>query len=566
MSKRNIKLYLSENNGAVRIVIHDTNSKYNIIFDNHANFKIFTGELQGNSPPAGSTARPTSPSSATSIKWMKDFYAFLGIYQISKNQNYAIFVNQSQNLGQIPHRNLGIYAIGEVTAVCLDAKNINHKSQMLHKILEFLNSGTFYYTDQGTATVAGQPLASSSSSPNSSVSNWELCNSSMFLWNRLFLSRFLHEQEGNQISFLQPELNLLCTRIINGSVRLKQIYVGAENVTCLLISRLSLNRVGTRYKTRGIDDYGNVANFVETNQTIFYGSGKISNFTQIRGSIPVYWAQPGTNVGAHKIYFTRKNPLDIKDCQVNMMAVKDHFNLLEKLYPNKKFVALNLVKQTPGGEKVLSDEYQQCLVNEQSRVLLINFDLHAQKNRDSAMETLLDNRPEIVDFHRVIVRTNCIDCLDRTNGAQKIIGLRVLLQNQLPSLEIDKNRFMSFVAEYKKMWVENGDNLSMIYAGTAAMGTGSKFVELSKSVTRTVKNNWMDGDKEKVMKTLAGQQSENRFSPLNRILLQNSYALTDTDKMALFGGDERIFDSYEHFSGQNASLFFNPCFIEPKLA
>jgi len=33
-----------------------------------------------------------------------------------------------------------------------------------------------------------------------------------------------------------------------------------------VISRLSCNRVGTRYNVRGVDDDGHVANFVETEQ------------------------------------------------------------------------------------------------------------------------------------------------------------------------------------------------------------------------------------------------------------------------------------------------------------
>ena len=79
----------------------------------------------------------------------------------------------------------------------------------------------------------------------------------------------------------------------------------------------------------------------------------------------------------------------------------------------------------------------------------------------------------------------CIDCLDRTNCAQKIIALRVLNQNQLPSLGLDKNRYSVFNSTFRQMWIENGDKLSIIYAGTAAMGTESALKEASKSIFRT---------------------------------------------------------------------------------
>jgi hypothetical protein len=42
-----------------------------------------------------------------------------------------------------------------------------------------------------------------------------------------------------------------------------------------------LFRAGTRFNTRGVNDDGNVANFVETEQ-IVSSSGKITSFVQIR--------------------------------------------------------------------------------------------------------------------------------------------------------------------------------------------------------------------------------------------------------------------------------------------
>lgn len=59
-----------------------------------------------------------------------------------------------------------------------------------------------------------------------------------------------------------------------------------------LISRLSCRRAGTRFNARGIDDNGNVANFVET-ETVIWNPGTTSTgeavgfgFCQVRGSIP----------------------------------------------------------------------------------------------------------------------------------------------------------------------------------------------------------------------------------------------------------------------------------------
>lgn len=75
-----------------------------------------------------------------------------------------------------------------------------------------------------------------------------------------------------------------------------------------LISRRSRFRAGTRYFRRGIDHEGNVANFNETEQILLLerqttlGTVRISaddyaaklSFVQIRGSIPVFWAEVNT--------------------------------------------------------------------------------------------------------------------------------------------------------------------------------------------------------------------------------------------------------------------------------
>jgi phosphatidylinositol 4-phosphatase len=59
-----------------------------------------------------------------------------------------------------------------------------------------------------------------------------------------------------------------------------------------LISRRSRFRAGTRYNRRGVDENGKVANYVETEQIISYLDHQVS-FVQVRGSVPVFWSQPG---------------------------------------------------------------------------------------------------------------------------------------------------------------------------------------------------------------------------------------------------------------------------------
>lgn len=72
--------------------------------------------------------------------------------------------------------------------------------------------------------------------------------------------------------------------------------------TISLISRLGWKRAGTRFNTRGVDDDGNCANFVEVkrlfgliraqgshqsqSETLFSTDMHCFSFVQVRGSVP----------------------------------------------------------------------------------------------------------------------------------------------------------------------------------------------------------------------------------------------------------------------------------------
>lgn len=51
-----------------------------------------------------------------------------------------------------------------------------------------------------------------------------------------------------------------------GSVFVRTVYAGCKTGKVAILSRLSKERVGTRFNVRGVNDAGHVANFVETEQ------------------------------------------------------------------------------------------------------------------------------------------------------------------------------------------------------------------------------------------------------------------------------------------------------------
>ncbi|KAL7065769.1 SacI domain-containing protein [Cryptosporidium serpentis] len=119
-----------------------------------------------------------------------------------------------------------------------------------------------------------------------------------------------------------------------------------------------------------------------------------------------------------------------------------------------------------------------------------------------------------------ICRTNCIDCLDRTNVVQSVIGRRVLLklikslfysntENNNININLMKSPFESIPGilsneqSFRNIWSNNADALSKLYSGTPAQKTDfTRFGKRTKfgifqdtiySIRRFIVNSFIDG-------------------------------------------------------------------------
>jgi len=80
-----------------------------------------------------------------------------------------------------------------------------------------------------------------------------------------------------------------------------------------------------------------------------------------------------------------------------------------------------------------------------------------------------------------VLRTNCMDCLDRTNVVQSACGRRAL-ELQLKDGGIDMGlQIDQTTSWFNGLWADNGDAISKQYASTAA---------LKGDFTRTRKRNY----------------------------------------------------------------------------
>jgi len=266
-------------------------------------------------------------------------------------------------------------------------------------------------------------------------------------------------------------------------------------LTFVLITRKSRHRAGTRYFSRGVDESGNVANFNETEQVIVIGDStgglagydsssvssgskqqvQVLSYVQTRGSVPVYWSEV--------INLRRIPELNVRPVDLALNAAKKHFDEQVKLYGDNYLI--NLVNQS-GREERVKTAYENVVKelvsspteskegSEQTserfhtieptranklmdRLHYIYFDFHheCQGTKLHRAQVLLDNLGDgLYDqgyYHSIegntlasnsvtkhqssVMRTNCMDCLDRTNVVQSMLA-RWTLNRQLMDIGI----------------------------------------------------------------------------------------------------------------------------------
>jgi hypothetical protein len=265
-----------------------------------------------------------------------------------------------------------------------------------------------------------------------------------------------------------------------------------------LISRRSIRRAGLRYLRRGVDDDGNVANYVETEQILspmtWSLSDKVFSLLQLRGSIPLHFAQ-------HPGYSLKPTPVQYGSEVTNQEAFRKHFAQVAARYGQVQ--AVSLIDTGPP-EVSLGEAYQKYAehLNENGgingkRLGFEWFDFHTACKgmkfenvsilMDSIVETLksfgwiIKQDDRNIGLQRGVIRTNCMDCLDRTNIVQASIGSWAL-EEQLKEYRLNIDLKADPTTQwFNTLWADNGDSCSKQYAGTAAM---------KGDYTRTRKRNW----------------------------------------------------------------------------
>uniref|UniRef100_A0A9J7XA73 FIG4 phosphoinositide 5-phosphatase n=1 Tax=Cyprinus carpio carpio TaxID=630221 RepID=A0A9J7XA73_CYPCA len=339
--------------------------------------------------------------------------------------------------------------------------------------------------------------------------------------------------------------------IIHGFCGQSKLLIYGRPVHVTLIARRSSRFAGTRFLKRGANCEGDVANEVETEQIIHDASvmsltaGSFSSCVQVRGSVPLYWSQDISTM-------MPKPPIRLDQADPYAHVAALHFDQMLQRF-GSPIIILNLVKKREKRkhEKILSEEFYPAITNlnqflpPEHGIEYIAWDM--ARYTKSKLCNVLDrlsmiaenvvkrtgffvNRPDfychtlrpderwgdlggkVTPNGRIqtgVLRTNCVDCLDRTNTAQFMVG-KCALAYQLYALGMIDKPKLQFDTDcvsrlFEELYEDHGDTLSLQYGG-------SQLVHRVKTYRKIAP--WTQHSKD-IMQTLSRYYS-NAFSDADR--------------------------------------------------
>lgn len=429
---------------------------------------------------------------------------------------FMILITKSTLVGSFATHQVYRVVDTSITQITRSRRNLtatekDDDNQYLALLREIFAMNAFYYSYTYDLTLSLQKFHHT----QKDIPMWKRADE-RFYWNK-YLHRDMIENTTNDPA---TDLSPFMIPIILGFVSINNIRYNSRSFDYVLISRRSTRRAGTRYNTRGIDVDGNVANFVETEQIVTTedrtGGLSKSSYLQIRGSIPWFWRQIVT------MKYTPKLEVDLNS-PAAQAAFENHFK--EQIQNYGEVICVNLTN-TKGYEMEVSRAFGNAVNASKQNIRYEHFDFHRECRKmkfENAIKIvnkledeltrqgyfMVDGLNTVLSPQRSIIRTNCMDCLDRTNVVQALLA-RKFLKSQLMSVNpaiLDQKDTLENIPELdfilKNAWADNADAVSLVYSGTGALKTdftrtGKRTLQGAlqdgvNSMIRYVRNNYYDG-------------------------------------------------------------------------
>jgi len=394
-------------------------------------------------------------------------------------------------------------------------------------------------------------------------------SSRMFVWNSYLLQPLQADGPAGVSDQLRKEWFL---QVVHGFIDQARISVFGNNVYITLIARRSHEFAGARFYKRGVNKQGYPANEVETEQIVSNQldsqfSDRYTSYVQHRGSICVSWSQMSNNMSPQP-------PIRIDAVDPYYEAAAKHFDRMFSRYGYPVRV-LSLVKtrEKRPRESALSHEFEACIrylnqflpqhrraisrdlssrrkgfepiepkvqtsnTKPSGRGLVLSggvieythWDMsRAAKSQSSVVMDYLgtyanETLKTTAIFHagrstqQGVCRTNCIDCLDRTNAAQSVIA-KYALGYQLHALGIIDRPKVDYDTDVidllTEMYHDHGDTLALQYGGSNLVNTvetyrrinqwSSHSRDLIESIRRFYSNSFMDAQRQDAINVFLG--------------------------------------------------------------
>ncbi|PSR80730.1 hypothetical protein PHLCEN_2v6646 [Hermanssonia centrifuga] len=466
---------------------------------------------------------PNTPLPASSERSGKTIYGILGMVTLMMSE-YIIIITGRELRGRFMSNNVYRATDYDILPLNPDVSVQNPpntaEAHLLALVRSHLYGGQFLFS-YGWDLTRRLQAQWETLQEDAGKALWDVADD-RFFWNKFLQSRLIDVTHANS----DQNLSAYILPVIYGTFDIRPTRVNGHYLRLCLISRRSRYRAGTRYFRRGIDREGHVANFVETEQVLLVDTaGADSNgdeasiqlsFVQIRGSIPLFWAEINT--------LRYKPDLQIMELQDTLDAARKHLEEQVSLYGEASLVSLVNHK---GYEKPVKEAYEHRMAEllDLPKVRYQYFDFHSECKhmRWDRISVLIDKMEEDLNkqgyFHldsrnqkpivlqQGTIRTNCMDNLDRTNVAQAAFA-KWTLGKQLRELGIlNENEavdnYEELIKDFREMWSDHANEISVAYSGTGALktdftrtGQRTKMGLLEdgyKSVMRYLKNNFFDG-------------------------------------------------------------------------
>ncbi|CAK9442306.1 uncharacterized protein LODBEIA_P60490 [Lodderomyces beijingensis] len=437
-----------------------------------------------------------------------------------------------------------------------------------HPCFEFkklLSNGSFYYSNDFDLTSALQSRGAEEKV--NTLSHYQ----PQYMWNSFLIDDMIRFRSNlDKHNQLILDDNKFLTTVIRGFAKTVYTRDGEDSFT--IISKQSWKRAGTRYNTRGIDDNGNVANFVESE--FIYNNpshSSIYTYTQIRGSVPTFWEQDSSLMNP-KITLTRSLEATQPVFNKHFAEIGEHYGVCH---------IIDLLSKTKSSEVQVSKRYRQLYehCDRREEIEYTDFDFHSEtkvggfsaatKILRSIQESLYQfgfftfdmNSGQVVTRQDGVFRINCLDCLDRTNLIEQVISrtvLDIILKGQYAGSARDAAHIEYLKQLHNSLWADNGDAISQIYTGTNAlkssfsrsgkMNLAGALSDVSKSVSRMYQNTFVDGKKQSTIDLLLGVAGPSRkvkiYDPASEYvtaeLKKQRHVFSTSDKIKIFTGSYNV--------------------------